>query len=243
MAEPAPEATVTTVDGSMDGTQADVPKPQATPPEAAPPVAPEQPAATPPAAKTYTEAEHQAGITSAVQKRLARVKQPEPPREEAPKPAPDPSPKPSTKADLGLEVDSLRSELQFERAVRGLDIDDDRRDVLETLFRAEKPEHLREWAKEKMKVMGWAKSDTSPAQSVSKTETAPTPDLKPPAGPLASDNGAPSPQPTFEQTGNPELLTKDSIARIYSEKGVRTGVIYIKDMAERWYKGRRVLVE
>jgi hypothetical protein len=225
----------------MDGTQAEVPKPDTQP--AAAEVTPTPKVEIPPAAKTYTEAQHQAGINSAVQKRLARERQPEPPREEAPKPAPDPSPKPSTKADLSLEVESLRGDLQFERAVRGLDIDDDRRDVLETLFKAEKPQHLREWAKEKMKVMGWAKSDTSPAQSVSKTEAAPTSDPTPPAGPPASDNGAPSPQPTFEQTGNPELLTKDSIARIYSEKGVRNGMIHIKDMAERWYKGKRVTVD
>lgn len=238
------EATVTTVDGSMDGTQTEIPKPQDTPPVAAPPVTPDPPAAAPPVEKTYTEAEHQAGISSAVQKRLARVKsQSEPPREEAPKPAPEP-PKPPTKEDLSLEVASLRGELQFAQAVTGLDLSDDRRDLLETLFKAEKPQHLREWAKEKMDVMGWAKSDTPPAQREPKADAAPkTEDPKPPAGPPASANGAPSPQPTFEQTGNPELLTKDSVARIYSEKGRRVGDIHIKDMVERWYKGKRVTFE
>ena len=144
-------------------------------------------------------------------------------------------PPPSTPDTAPAEL-SRTDERKFDRAMGSLGLNDMQYDLIEGIFRSERPEDIGTWVKEKATALGWAKSDTPPGASTPDPTSA-----APPVDSPESDNGAPSSQPSYEQTGNPNLLTAEDRDRIIREKGFREGHRYIADMAKKWMKNRKVL--
>ena len=134
-----------------------------------------------------------------------------------------------TKRELMAELENLRRGRDFDRALGGLPLKDSQRDALETLFRAESPEDVREWAERKIADLGWAKPQTQSIPEQQKTPAAKV------------DFGAPSPKAKWDQVINPNEWTADDIERIYAEKGVAAGRKFITERAERYLKNARVV--
>lgn len=229
-------------------------------PAANPAPAPEPdqaPAADPPkdetpTEKTYTKAE----VEQMIQARLANKSRKTQPKSDAPParketPAADPAPaKPGgvTKADLQAEIERLNLGRQFDRvAVQWPHLSDRQRSTMERDFMDEQPDHPAEWMGQYVKEMQWAtKSDPQPTQR-NASDTGGGNDkpkgesVKKEPNPAAIDNNAPAAQPGWQQATDPSQLTKDQIAQIIQEKGLRAGQRYIRQMGERWGRSVRVV--
>ena len=241
----ADEATATTIDTSLDGTQSEAPRDQ-------------EPASN--GDSTFSQEQLDAAVTEALKARDAgevertnevvkKVKAKASRKAQATQPSKEETPTPKNGED---KSDDLRDEMaalsnlnrRFDRSSgRHADhLNEFQLDVMEGKFRSDKPEELEDWWTENLTDMGWGKPTTEPAQrdTASDGKVIGEEPLKKP-NPAAVDNTAPAGDISWKQVTDPTTLTRAHIDQIMAEKGTRGGQRFIREMFERWGKTVRVV--
>lgn len=153
-------------------------------------------------------------VNQIVQERLARESRKAKPQEQAKEKngkAGDPF------EELRAKVEQLELENAFVKASAGAKLNDGQRDILERLFRTERPENPREWLQNMITALGLGpqESASKPEPQKASTQTAPQ---KLPHDVLATAASAPSPRSQADMVTDPNQLTKDDVARLGAAK-------------------------
>ncbi len=188
--------------------------------------------------KTFSQSE----VEDMMRERIARERRRWKRQETAPKEPAQAAPK-EMKGPEPADNEPTRAEWRaFERGVAGLGLTDRQIEVMEAEYLRNRPDRtdIGTFVADTAADLGWAKSDPKPTQREAQAPEAKVADPKP-ANPAAFDNNTAAQAPNWQQVVNPDQLTRDQIAQILNEKGMRAGRRYIRTLAERWHRNTVVV--
>lgn len=144
-------------------------------------------------------------------------------------------------AILRAELDEMKTLRTFDQAVTAIPLDAVKRNALQTLFLAAKPESPTEWATEQAQSFGWIKQETPTPPTTTPPTTPPTaPQPNPPGTVPVTHGAAPAADPTsFTDADDPLQWKGDVLARIRSEKGQK----YITKRFQEAMAGRHIVLK